>query len=622
MKSFDQIKKYIFVLPAFLLLVGILMGIQYLNATPALSDESSQTEYVDDYCVTFSAPSGFYDDDFSLTLSAPDGFSIYYTLDGSLPDETSEHYTAPLAVTNVSSPEKKYANQTIFSVDGNNVSGDVPDQAYIVRAVGINDAGVSTDVVTETYFVGYDGFYDGYSVVSLITDPSNLFDSKTGIYVLGDSYYESGNELDANFMQTGSDWERPVHIDYFNMDKTYAFSQEGGIRINGNSSRGDSRKSLRLYARKKYDGNSLFTYPIFSNNIYPNSVILRRGTFINQFLPSLVADRNMGTQDYVPCVVFIDGEYWGIYYMIERYDTDYLAGHYQVDDDNVTILKDGELFSGSAYSLEDYRQLLAYMDANDLSISENYDTVCSQLDIQSYIDYYATQIYINNFDFSESKNQVMWRSDSTDAANPYADGKWRFSLMDVDLSLTSFGGVENYATNSFSDTESAVVIQTEETMFKSLLANASFRQQFVTTFLDLENQNFSYATVRAAMDTCLGYIDDPDMMDAYFANRPAYINDSLAETFSLTGTLVPVTLSVNDASMGEILLNTITPDLSFGSWSGNYYTDYPVTVTAEPMDGYRLKEWVINGEHITDPSTSVTLSESGADIQAVFEPLS
>ena len=90
MKSFDQIKKYIFVLPAFLLLVGILMGIQYLNTTPALSDESSQTEYVDDCCVTFSAPSGFYDDDFSLTLSAPDGFSIYYTLDGSLPDETSE----------------------------------------------------------------------------------------------------------------------------------------------------------------------------------------------------------------------------------------------------------------------------------------------------------------------------------------------------------------------------------------------------------------------------------------------------------------------------------------------------------------------------------------------------
>lgn len=59
MKSFDQIKKYIFVLPAFLLLVGILMGIQYLNATPALSDESSQTEYVDDYCVTFSAPVAF-----------------------------------------------------------------------------------------------------------------------------------------------------------------------------------------------------------------------------------------------------------------------------------------------------------------------------------------------------------------------------------------------------------------------------------------------------------------------------------------------------------------------------------------------------------------------------------
>lgn len=114
MKSFDQIKKYIFVLPSFLLLVGILMGIQYLNTTPALSDESSQTEYVDDCCVTFSAPSGFYDDDFSLTLSAPDGFSIYYTLDGSLPDETSEHYTAPLAVTNVSSPEKSMQTRRYF----------------------------------------------------------------------------------------------------------------------------------------------------------------------------------------------------------------------------------------------------------------------------------------------------------------------------------------------------------------------------------------------------------------------------------------------------------------------------------------------------------------------------
>lgn len=566
----------------------------------------------DSYAVAFSRASGFYDAPFSLKLTAPEGFTVYYTTDGSLPGADAIPYTGPISVTE---PRR-------------NAPSSPAGSAVVIRAVAIDAANVSTPTASATYFIGCNSdTYDSSSVISLILEPDALFDPDTGIYVTGsnyDSFVAAGGNPDdyssANFMQTGSLWERAAHLDYFDAQKNYVFSQETGLRINGSSSRLGTQKSLRLYARKKYDGSSRFTYSFFEDDIPEKSVILRSGSFANHFLPSLVQDRNIGTQKYAPCAVFINGEFWGHYYLTERFSPSYMEAYHHVNADNVTIVKDGTLLDGSETIYDAYNRLEAWLTSNDLSLAENYDYICSKIDIESYIDYYCTQIYCNNYDFSERKNSLVWRSNDADPSNPYADNRWRYALTDLDYTLSSYGGANSYATNSFTNPPpNAVVVQTEEPFFKALLANADFRQQFVTTFMDLENENFAPERVREKMAECLSFIDYPAVWEEYFTKRPDYINPCLAEVFSLNGTLTDVTLRANDPAAGLVRLNSIRPDLD-GGWTGRYFTDYPVTVTALPADGYFFKERIVNGTSCAQETLTVPLLAEGNEITAVFEP--
>lgn len=619
--------KLLQLLPVVLVICLTAVLIKQENQDPSEIQDSTGLPMEENFSVSFSVPGGFYDGDFSLELWGPEGFTIYYTLDGSEPDEAAAVYTQPLSITNVSSEKNIYANRSDFNPNGESVMGRNKDKAVVIRAVGIDAFDVRTQVVTASYFVGYDASkYEGYHILSIVSDPDGLFDSEDGMYVLGKAYAsfvasggDPNNDNLANYNQTGSFWERPAHIDYFDSSQNHIFSQEAGMRINGSSSRSSGRKSLRLYARKKYDGNSRFIYSFFEDNLFEKSIILRRGEFANQFLPSLVSDRDVSIQEYLPCAVFLDGEFWGYYYLLERYSSEYMETHYYVDERNVTLLKDGDLFDGSGEIYLSYQDLLEYIKNTDLSITKNYEYVCSQIDMQSYIDYYCTQIYLNNYDFHENKNTLIWRSNEIDAVNPYADNRWRWVLIDLDYTLTGYGGNENYATNTFEDrSASSIAVQIEEPLFRAFLNNPDFRMQFVTTFLDLQNANFDYETVAAAIEEHSHFVSNPDIWKEFFEKRPDYINRYLADAFSLTGELTEVTLETESAA-GTICLNTITPDISSGIWTGSYFSDYPITVNAVTNPGYRFKHWVVNGEIRRSSETTVSLTEDPVTIRAVFE---
>ena len=68
----------------------------------------------------------------------------------------------------------------------------------------------------------------------------------------------------------------------------------------------------------------------------------------------------------------------------------------------------------------------------------------------------------------------------------------------------------------------------------------------------------------------------------------------------------------------EILsINTTIPDLSEGSWTGKYYTDYPVTVTAVPADGYEFVGW--SGSVTSNSDTiEAEVVEGGITLEAIF----
>ena len=131
------------------------------------------------------------------------------------------------------------------------------------------------------------------------------------------------------------------------------------------------------------------------------------------------------------------------------------------------------------------------------------------MDIDSFADYYATEIYIANSDWNPEKNYLVWRARTTDATNPYADGKWRYLLFDTEYSMGLYNESNNQATeNSYQRT-----LQ-QDKLFAAVIKNSGFRQKFIAALEQIGSKNFN-------ADTCLKNLDSvtkvyqPLMQDYY-----------------------------------------------------------------------------------------------------------
>lgn len=138
----------------------------------------------------FSKDSGFYDSSFALTLTADEGCTIYYTMDGSDPTIESEKYEAPITVKDMSDTENRLSARTDIAPNGVEKPRENVDKAAVIRAVSVDSEGRISAPVTKTYFIGTtnSGYYPKMKVVSLVTDPDNLFDYEKGIYCLGKAF--------------------------------------------------------------------------------------------------------------------------------------------------------------------------------------------------------------------------------------------------------------------------------------------------------------------------------------------------------------------------------------------------------------------------------------------------
>ena len=302
----------------------------------------------------FSAPSGFYGTDFALTLSAPANTTIRYTTDGSDPltSPTAQDYTSAITVKDRTNDENIYSSYAEDDNSATSISRGTGykkppfsvDKATVIRAAAKNADGTFSKVESRTYFItsGALSQYKDMTVVSLVTDPDNLFDPDKGIYVTGNQYLQwkkssaydprkSAWDTDnkCNFFMHGKEWEREASITVFR-DGENIVEQDMGIRIKGASTRNTAQKSFHLYARSDY-GASKIEYPLIPDNFDRqgrlidkyDSISLRavgeEGRLRDGFAQKLLADRaDVTTQDMQMCVVFLNGEYWGLYEMIEK----------------------------------------------------------------------------------------------------------------------------------------------------------------------------------------------------------------------------------------------------------------------------------------------------------------
>ncbi len=458
----------------------------------------SSFQYVGD--PVFSHGAGFYEEDILLEISASNAAKIYYTLDGSVPDKNALEYTGPILLTNASEKENGHAMRTDLSagfysdlidqyqvLDGH--PGYTPpdfliDKCTVVRVVAYSPDESVSEISSASYFVGLSAAdYDGCSILSVYTDSANLFDSKTGIYVTGDileTYLQSEeiavhwHEWEANYRQRGSDWERPARFDFFDSSGSLVHSQEGGIRTHGDFSRSELPRSLNLYTRVEYDQTDSFGFAPFASDYVPQRIVLNSGgnatltQFPDYMMTRLLQGLNCATILHEPYVLFLNGEYWGFYWLTEKYDEDYLNHYYGVGENNVIIIKNFGIEQGTAADYQVFEDMRLFFSETDLSGEENYRRACQLIDVESCIDYYATMIYIaRNHDWPMS-NEALWRVRNPLSEGQYNDGRWRWLLFDFNSPCMR---------EAEHDTLNYVIER--DPLFASLWKNDTFREAFI-----------------------------------------------------------------------------------------------------------------------------------------------
>lgn len=415
----------------------------------------------EDISVSFSVSGGFYDHPFSLSLSCPEGYVIHYTTNGNTPKPTDPQYISPLELN-----KSLYSRSNIYTIqtcaDSLWYVPDTIQRCIVIRAAAFDAEGnQKSTVVTNSYFIKSLGIdLHNLPVISLCSDSLSLFDYETGILVPGIT--------GSNYQQHGREWERLCNFEFYETDNK-GINQQGGLRTHGKSTRNGVQKSLKLYARKEY-GNKCFNYKFFEStdiNAFKHLVLKPAKPYLcrDYICTQIAQPLNFETPCSRPVVVFLNGEYWGLYFLKERPDNQFIEDHFGYDKHEVNIIESwtGDVSEGSN---ENFVEMMQWLMKADLSNTKEYEYVCSLIDINSFIDYYCFALFIGILDWPAGNMRCyQWR-----------DGKWRWIFFDGDYSLD---GSTNIFKNTLYNNENK---DKSTLLFKKLFSNEEFRDQFYERF--------------------------------------------------------------------------------------------------------------------------------------------
>lgn len=567
--------------------------------------------------VSASVPGGYYQESFLLELTAPEEGHIYYTLDGSRPSADTALYENGILISDRSSEPNHYNAIQNVVTDWLDYTPDPAPVAKgtVVRAVFVNRWGKESEIFTQTYFVGLEPPENGYTL-SLIFEEDDVFGAD-GIYVTGadyDFWYLSGQIGSAPEVNFGVKTKVPAIMELMDPSGDLLL-QSAAMRIQGSSAVIYPKKRLALYAETGFSPANIFSRQLFPN-VDTHSVMLK-DSIPDLIVSELVADRSVSLQKNIPVRVFLNGEFWYDTYILERFDKQYFQSYYDVDD--IILVKDGQQEQTTDRQLRTYYDdFMDWVEETDFSQPENWTQLQNRMDVQSYIDFFCINHYLCNLDWSQVANCTLWCS-TADTDTGYQDMRWRWCIYDVDNlpdAAQHFGYDQIAQVDTFTARTPWINSQTnEQSLYLALRANPDFCQQFVLSFMDLVNNNFTYAKTSAALNKYTNN-DSHGWLYAFFRDRSEAVIQHLANEFQLTGTLETVSLSCADPNMGSITVNTSQIDLTNGVWQGAYFSDYPITMTATPCEGYEFLGW--KGD-VQSSSQSITVSlDSSITVEAVF----
>jgi hypothetical protein len=364
-------------------------------------------------------------------------------------------------------------------------------------------------IVSNTYMIGLPAVFNTFPIISVTGDPGHFFDDNTPtnlteVGVTGGIFRNTlvrpsdpsnptghGNSVDMwssrrNFTQRGSDWERPINMEFFEPRSgspgqfDIAMNQRAGVRVHGGVSRYHPQKSMRFYASSSRDpDNPTFSHDLFAGegfNMYGEPITEYRRFIARNFGTTWMAcsmrDRlaqrlmrgtNVSVQDGRYAIMLLNGEFWGLCEIRERIDEHMLSSNFNLDSTNVAIMNNrGRRDDGEFDYPEDWiklNEMYAWFaegttpgttEVRDISCPELYAKAQSFIDVDNFIDYIIIQTFVVDHDWPQN-NQRMWRYQTDAYPTPGSpthpmDGRWRHTLIDLDF---GFGLYDDEFTSIF-----------------------------------------------------------------------------------------------------------------------------------------------------------------------------
>ncbi len=596
--------------------------------------------------------SGFYESKVQVRVTVPEGAKVYYTMNCEDPTpENGQFYQGSVEL----------------------VAPETGAQVYVLRFKAYLEDGTCLDTLPGTYFVGQ-GIENRYTtkVLSIVGEPEDLFGYEEGILVPGKRYDEfmeanpgvhPGGGVEANYTLRGDEAEREVFLEMFDADGQTIFSQKGGVRVTGQLSRINNHKSLRLYARKEYDEeNNKFRYDFFEGltteadgtmgQEYKRLVLKNSGqdygyAFLrNELVNALASQAGFpDVQHVTPVCVYINGEYYGCYWLSNHYDSEYFETRYGAYDGEFVILErtdraktpSDDSSETENVAVEEYNRQYELFASMDLTVEENYKKLQEFMDVENYLQYFAIENYVGNFDWPENnvKTYRYVAGETGYIEDSVFDGRYRMLLYDADY---GFGLMFYHDTIGTLVNEMTLdkIMYEYSPLFAALMKREDCRQYFVSYTLDLMNGAMSAENVAAQVDKMHlsrvqelarmlqveglvgGLILEQDAMNmatvdrnlqqikSFAEARPIYVLEDIKDKFDYRQ---PYKLTVlNGVSYSGVKVNGVYCEGT--EFRGTYLKEIPVTLTPCLGPNEVFSHWLVNGETVEE----TTLVLAGEDV--------
>lgn len=572
----------------------------FTTPTPGAANTAASLYYTP--TPVMSVQAGFYTSSQSVTITTTDASAtIYYTTDGTTPTTGSTVYSGPVNITSTTVLRARCFSSTPNTpasfTETNTYFINSPHTVPVISVCGDEITDFLNDVAPGAFSNNFDGAFEFFDAAGAFIDE-------------GDGYYNKHGNDSWAYDQRGFDF---VMRDEYG--RNYAIQHQ-------------------IFSEKSRDEYQKLILKAAANDNYPASGGAHiRDAYVHTI--SAIGDLRLDERTSAFAVIYVDGEYWGLYDVREKVDDhDFTSYYYNQGKYEIEFIKTwgGTWAEYGDPAMTEWNDIYNYIITNDMSIQANYEYVKTKYNVGSLIDYVVLNSFVVTSDWL-NWNTAWWKGN-----NPAGDKKtWRYALWDNDATFghyINYTGVPSTAPDADpcnvetlsggSDPEGHI------TILNALMANAEFQQEYITRYADLSNGVFSCPQMHAILDsmvavmtpemagqttkwggTVAGWQANVQTLKDYIDSRCAAISAGMVDCYNLTGPF-DLVVNVDPANSGEVKVNSEW--VPYYPWTGLYYGNINTLFKANAFTGYEFDYWESTNHTFANPdSLNDTLDLTMAD---------